>query len=451
MIFSKLLHFYQKQPLSSRMTWSISVLSIILLVLIAVSAYRIALEESQEVIDKQMEEMAEFLASVNIPPRLSSYDPYRRYGERDVFIDIVDLDQLPVLMKNHNYLVGHLDHSQFIRKNSHRGKIVAYVLPLADKQIQISQLVFVRKNLARELAFNMLIPYFIFMPFAILGVYFMIRYHLRPLAELKTTFSQRDYNDLSEVQVKNLPVEITPAIDELNYLFKRIEDAQQQQQKFIANAAHELRTPLTALSLQTALLIKTPKDNPFYQENIDDLEQNLKRMSHLVHQLMTLAHQEALSSEALYPLNLLEIIRQCTGQLLANARKKDIDVQVNIDDFNEKIEVQATLSALESIFLNLIDNAIKYSPEHGQILIKLFEQSDGILVEIHDSGRGIAPEQYDHVMQRFVRLMETQSQIVGSGLGLSIVKSALESIQAHIQLDRSEVLNGLKIKLYFNL
>ncbi|MFW2076011.1 sensor histidine kinase, partial [Acinetobacter gerneri] len=110
---------------------------------------------------------------------------------------------------------------------------------------------------------------------------------------------------------------------------------------------------------------------------------------------------------------------QCTGQLLANARKKDIDVQVNIDDFNEKIEVQATLSALESIFLNLIDNAIKYSPEHGQILIKLFEQSDGILVEIHDSGRGIAPEQYDHVMQRFVRLMETQSQIVGSGLGLS--------------------------------
>ncbi|WP_215901755.1 sensor histidine kinase, partial [Acinetobacter ursingii] len=247
------------------------------------------------------------------------------------------------------------------------------------------------------------------------------------------------------------PVEITPAIDELNYLFKRIEDAQQQQQKFIANAAHELRTPLTALSLQTALLIKTPKDNPFYQENIDDLEQNLKRMSHLVHQLMTLAHQEALSSEALYPLNLLEIIRQCTGQLLANARKKDIDVQVNIDDFNEKIEVQATLSALESIFLNLIDNAIKYSPEHGQILIKLFEQSDDILVEIHDSGRGIAPEQYDHVMQRFVRLMETQSQIVGSGLGLSIVKSALESIQAHIQLDRSEVLNGLKIKLYFNL
>ncbi|WP_228266951.1 sensor histidine kinase [Acinetobacter ursingii] len=137
--------------------------------------------------------------------------------------------------------------------------------------------------------------------------------------------------------------------------------------------------------------------------------------------------------------------------MLANARKKDIDVQVNIDDFNEKIEVQATLSALESIFLNLIDNAIKYSPEHGQILIKLFEQSDDILVEIHDSGRGIAPEQYDHVMQRFVRLMETQSQIVGSGLGLSIVKSALESIQAHIQLDRSEVLNCLKIKLYFNL
>ncbi|RKG33872.1 two-component sensor histidine kinase [Acinetobacter guerrae] len=451
MIFTKLIHLYKKQPLSSRMTWSISILSIILLILIAISAYRIALEESQEVIDKQMEEMADFLASVNIAHRLSNFDPHRRYGERDVFIDIVDLDQLPTLIKNHNYLVDHLDHPQFIRKNSSRGKIVAYVLPLTDRQIQISQLVFVRKNLARELAFNMLIPYFIFMPFTILAVYFLIRYHLRPLADLKTIFSQRDYNDLSEVQVKDLPVEITPAIDELNYLFKRIEAAQQQQQKFIANAAHELRTPLTALSLQTAVLIKTPKDSPFYQENIDDLDQNLKRMSHLVHQLMSLAHQEALSHEALIHVNLLEIIRQCTGQLLANARKKDIDVQVNIDDFNEKLEVQATISALESIFLNLIDNAIKYSPEHGQILIKLCEQPDRILVEIHDSGRGIAPEQYEHVMQRFVRLIETQSQSIGSGLGFSIVQSALESIQATIQLDRSEILHGLKIKLYFKL
>ena len=90
---------------------------------------------------------------------------------------------------------------------------------------------------------------------------------------------------------------------------------------FIANAAHELRTPLTALKLQTSLLLKTPQDHPFYQENLNDLSLSLKRMSHLVDQLMSLAHQEIQQDEPLQSLNLVNALRLSVGQLLANARK----------------------------------------------------------------------------------------------------------------------------------
>ncbi len=93
----------------------------------------------------------------------------------------------------------------------------------------------------------------ILMPLSIFVIYWLIRFHLRPLEQLRMAFAQRDYDDLSEIKINELPIEIQPAINELNSLFSRIEVAQKQQHIFIANAAHELRTPLTALSLQTEL------------------------------------------------------------------------------------------------------------------------------------------------------------------------------------------------------
>ncbi|WP_227612226.1 sensor histidine kinase [Acinetobacter sp. S40] len=447
---AKLWQIYHDQPLSSRMSWSISVFSIILLIVIGIAAYRIALEESQEVIDRQMQEMAEFLDKNNLSNRLSTFNPKARYDETDVFIDIISKNELERLSQQHNYLLPYSNSAHFSKHRTTRGELKIYVLPLPDKQIQISQLIKVRRHLAEELAFNMLIPYLLFMPFGIYAVYRLIRHHLRSINELSTTFAQRDYHDLSEIHVKDLPVELTPAINELNYLFKRIETAQKQQQLFVANAAHELRTPLTALNLQSSLLMKTQRNSSSYNENLADLRQSLNRMTHLVEQLMSLAHQEIQQHEPLENLNLIEATRRSIGQLLANAHHKNIDLQVDIQNQPEHLDIFATRSTLDSILINLIDNAIKYSPVQSLVLIKLYcGENQHCYVEIHDSGHGIAPEQYDHVMQRFVRLVATQHQAIGSGLGLSIVQSALQAIEATMQFDQSEQLSGLKVTLCF--
>lgn len=448
--FTKLWQIYHDQPLSTRMSWSISIFSIILLIIIGISAYRIALEESQEVINRQMQEMAEFLDKNNLSNRLSHFDPKARYDETDVFIDIIPKKELEKLSQQHNYLLPYSTSAHFSKHKTSRGELKIYVLPLPDKQIQISQLIKVRRHLAEELAFNMLIPYLLFMPFGIYAVYRLIRHHLRSIDELSVTFAQRNYQDLSEIHVKDLPIELTPAINELNYLFKRIEAAQKQQQLFVANAAHELRTPLTALNLQSSLLMKTQRNSSTYNENLSDLRQSLNRMTHLVEQLMSLAHQEVQQHEPLEKLNLIDATRRSVGQLLTNAHHKNIDIQVETQNSQEQLDILATSNALDSILINLIDNAIKYSPTQSLVLIKLYLGEDKqCYVEIHDSGNGIAPEQYDHVMQRFVRLTETQHQAIGSGLGLSIVQSALQAIDASLQLDSSELLSGLKVTLSF--
>ena len=441
--------FYQEKPLSLRMSWSISIFSIFLLVFIGIAAYHIALEESQEVIDRQMQEMAEFLDKNSLSLRLSTYDPNAHYDETDVFIDIIKHDQLNQLSQHNNYILPYSSTPYFTKKKTMRGELRIYVYPANDKQIQISQLIKVRRHLAKELAFNMLIPYVFFMPFAIYGMYLLIRHHLRTLTELRSTFSERDYNDLSEIQIENLPIEIRPAIDELNYLFKRIEQAKIQQQMFIANAAHELRTPLTALKLQTSLLLKTPQDSQVYEENLNDLSLSLKRMTHLVDQLMSLAHQEIHQDEPLQPLNLVAYIRLCVGQLLANARKKEIELQVNIKDDLEEIIILATPNSLQSVLINLIDNAIKYSPKQGQVIILLYQATDAVYVDIHDNGPGISEHEYNHVLERFVRLEQTQQQAIGSGLGLSIVESALHSVDANMQFKSSPILGGLCVHLVF--
>jgi len=133
--------------------------------------------------------------------------------------------------------------------------------------------------------------------------------------------------------------------------------------------------------------------------------------------------------------------------MLANARHKNIDIQVDCE--SENIEVLAKHSSLESILMNLIDNAVKYSPQFGQILIVIYATDQHVYLEVHDSGSGISEEQRDLVFQRFVRLQETQNQVIGSGLGLSIVQSAVESIHASIQLNSSEQLKGLKVSVIF--
>lgn len=458
------------RSLRQRLLISLTVFSTLLLVLLGYSAYHIALEETQEILDKQMKQMAYFLAETPIEQLNSSFRPTHRYDETDVFIDIwpyppVVTDpvrSLPNLPAANAVDPDHIrlprqTSAQFRQMHSSRGELKVFVLPLHNRQIQISQQLKVRRHLAQELALSMLIPYVALMPFLVLGLGWLIRRLFKPVDQLQSSIASRNHGDLTHIDTQYLPLEIKPAIDELNQLFERIEQAQAQQQQFIADAAHELRSPITALNLQLKVLQKTLPEGVTQERHFTNLQQGLQRMQHLVLQMMTLAHQDAqLATDDLLDDILNDLVAQVNfvlEQLQPSAHKKQLELIVAVPP--SPILLKASTVQLHSIIFNILDNAIKYTPAGGHIdiSIELGQDTQGALVylSVADSGAGVAVQDYAKLTERFVRLPQATPNSVGSGLGLAIVQSAVQQLGGSLHFGQSAILQGLAVQVILPL
>lgn len=438
-----------------RMIWSISLFSIILFMLLGMSAYQVALQESQEILDRQMQEMAYFLAKTPIDHLDSSFRPNHRYDETDVFIDIWKYHPTPEQLALHEdpekIRAPRARKAEFLQVRTSRGLLKIFVLPLEDRQIQISQLIRVRRHLAKELAFSMLAPYVILVPLVLFGLAMLTQHALKPLVDLQRFIALRGHHDLTPITMTHLPSEIKPVIDELNWLFKRIDEAQKKQQQFIADAAHELRSPLTALNLQLTVLQRTNAGHDEQLAGMENLKKGLTRIQHLVTQMMTLAHQEAQQHVSIEPVDLLEQTRFVLGQLMLSARKKHIDIGLVEPENLSQVMVKASISPLQSVISNILDNAIKYTPPRGTIDVCLRTDEHYAYLVVEDSGQGVAEDQYQNILGRFVRLPETQHKVIGSGLGLSIVHAALQQLGGQIHFAKSAKLGGLSVTVQLQL
>ncbi|WP_173912656.1 ATP-binding protein [Acinetobacter sp. Marseille-Q1618] len=428
----------QHYSLRRRLILYVSLFSVFMGCVLIFTAYKISLHETTEILDEQMVYLAERVAK-NARPLESDFNHQKRYHEEDLFIDVWAYSERKDLSHADHYLVEPKTKAGFYTQDTEHGTWIAYVLPTEKYQIQISQQFQVREKLAFELAGTMFLPYFLIMPFALLALVFIIRRSLKPLDEFKSELSLRDPNSLSSIQNSHYPEELVPTINEMNHLFERISLAQQEQRQFVADAAHELRTPITALNLQTKILMSQFPDDP----NLLNLSKGLARMQHLVTQLLALAKQDAsLKYERLITtFQLNDVAFNCVEQLLNLAVQKDIDLGFLRNDPVQMVSIE---QSVHSIIFNLIDNAIKYTPDMGVINISVFEDGQGsAFIQIEDSGAGIEPELYDKVLKRFYRVHHHLE--VGSGLGLSIVEKAVQHLGGHIQFSRSEELGGLQV------
>lgn len=400
------------------------------------AAYRISLHEINEILDAQMTYVAERIAS-NVRPLQSVFDPHKNYHEEDLFIDIWAYSDQTDLKHNQHLLVERKDKKGFYSHKNENGQWIVYVYPTEQYQIQISQQLKVRKVLAFELAAGMILPYLLIFPFALWGLIWIIRHSFKPLDDFKSELAQRNSQDLSPINLANYPSELAPTIAEMNQLFQRISITQQEQKQFIADAAHELRTPITALNLQTKILLSESPDN----RNLKNLSKGLARIKHLVTQLLALAKQDATSNqhENYRCLSLNELTVQCIEQLMNVAMEKEIDMGLVS---NQLVEIVSIEHSLHSIIYNLLDNAIKYSPQGGVINVSIdrIDSASARLI-VEDSGDGLAPEQYEQVFKRFYRIHHHLE--VGSGLGLSIVDKAVQQLAGQIHFSRSQDLGGL--------
>ena len=432
----------KRYSLQKRLIIYISLFSVVLGCVLIFAAYRIALEEINEVLDKQMQSLAERIAENRPEPLQSKIDLEKQYSEEDLFVDIWSYTH--TTLHPQDVLVASVKKAGFYTHQTPYGTWLTYIIPGDQLQIQVSQQKNVRQDLALELAVNMFLPYVLFLPFAIFGLSWVIRRNFQPLIDFKTELASRKAQELKPIEMKEYPLELEPTIQEMNYLFGRISLAQQEQRQFVADSAHELRTPLTALNLQLQILLQQfPQSDALH-----NLSQGVLRMQHLVNQLLSLAKQEVTDglTEPVQSLSLNQMTVACIEQLIQLALQKEIDLGV---EQQQELLIHGQASALHSIIYNLIDNAIKYSPKDGVINVSIFQQGQQAVLQIEDSGTGIDTAQFNQIRQRFYRIHNYAE--IGSGLGLSIVDKATERLGGTLEFSRSLNLGGLCVQVKFPL
>ena len=254
----------------------------------------------------------------------------------------------------------------------------------------------------------------------------------------------QDENTISELPTKDVPSEISPFVIAVNRLLTRLRDAFASQRRFVQDAAHELRTPITAMTLQLENLKACPMDAETAAQ-VSQFEAGLKRTKRLIEQLLRLARQEApQKADAASNVELAPFLQELISDLMPCADHRDIDIGLSVDI---NATVRANPHELRSLLHNLLDNACRYTPEHGVVDVRLFADGGKVVVEIIDSGPGIPPDLLPRVFDRFFRIEGSDTE--GSGLGLAIAKHAAERNRIDLHLDNRIERSGLVARVTF--
>lgn len=302
-----------------------------------------------------------------------------------------------------------------------------------------------RWETAASMALRMLAPLAVLVPALALLAWIAVRRSLAPMDRVTAEVERRDAFAMAPLDIHTVPEEIRPLLMALNRLLHRLDGSMETQRRFVADAAHELRTPLTALSLQSQL-VEQAQDSGERNEAIKDLRLGIARASHLVSQLLTLARQEPDVQRPFVRLDLATLVRQVAGELapLADSKNIDLGILVNQPEF-----VNGDKESLKILVGNLVDNAIRYTPQGGKVDVTLGNGSSGLVLRVRDSGSGIPFEDRERIFERFFRVAGNEVQ--GSGLGLAIVKQIAQRHGATIEIRNGENEAGAIFSIKFPL
>lgn len=319
-----------------------------------------------------------------------------------------------------------------------------FSLRSAGSVVQVAQPLSVRNAVARVTALRTLSLFSLLFPLAALLIYATVGRGLRPLHRIAEDVARRSHRDLAPIDPQPLPREVVPLATSLNDLMARVERVITAQKTFIADAAHELLTPITALQLQAQLLARAPDEERRHQA-VTDLRAGLARTIHLARQLLTLARQDPdLEQASMVPVDVVDVARRVIGTQLPLAEIRSIHLELTAA---RPVVVQGEADALATLLANLVDNAIKYTPAGGRVVVTVENPGGRAALIVEDSGPGVPAEERLRILDRFYR--RAGAGALGSGLGLSIARDIATRHQAGIDISSSAALGGLRVQVGF--
>ena len=274
-----------------------------------------------------------------------------------------------------------------------------------------------------------LLPLLVSLPFLIIPAWLSIRVALRPWRKVAAEVASRGPQDLTPLGYRARHREMTGMVDNINTLMRRVGDSAQRERAFIADAAHELRTPLAAMRVNVEALQSQASDAR-QQQLLDGILNSGARATRLVSQLLRLMRSDATGGEEVETLAFDELVQERMAVLSGLAHARSVELELSGDS---GLRIEGRREGLVSLLDNLLDNAIKYSPEHGAVHVNLQREAGMAVLRVADQGPGIAPELRERVFDRFFRdPRQTQS---GSGLGLAIARAVAVQHGGAISLD----------------
>lgn len=422
---------------------------------LALSLYVVFISEESNILDRECRAYAEFLIASASPKNLDMDDIYDRLQEVtdqadtrfplqrfflvnrdsamfentpealiDPFLDSLRLDISSSVGRFQTVKVGDIEYR-------------AYIHPVPNRKSDALALVIVAPtHRLKSRAARLRLLLFVALPLALvaagIGGWFMARKALAPVAEITTTAATISAMNLHQrVPIGKSQDELARLASTFNAMIDRLETTFRSQQQFITDASHDLRTPLTVIHAELQLLRRQhsdPETSSIVERGIREVE----KLSRLAGDLLLLAKADAhqlITGNQLCRLDeiMVESVRGCRPL----TDEKQISIQITI---NEPTEILCDPAALERALVNLVGNAIKYTPEAGKVCIEMSATETHAMLIISDNGPGIPASELPRLFDRFYRSDRARNS-EGSGLGLAIAKSIVEAHGGTITLE----------------
>lgn len=368
--------------------------------------------------------------------------------EKNIVFSIWNDDRLVTRSSGTNEIRDFIAPEGFSNQTLHgtKWRFFVYRSPKTDVVIQASEKLDIRAELISELLMSLLFPAILFIPISLGLIWIGTTRSLLPLVHLSEDVNKRNVSDLSPVVPEGLPTEIQPLIRAMNLLLQRVDVGLQQERDFTDNAAHELRTPLAAMKMQVQVLLRQKNLSGEDREGLENLLAAVNRGTLLVEQLLAFSRLQNHHEEpsALPLCDVCEAVADVLTSVAGLAGEKhqtltwyppDSKVFLNIND-----------QAFSILTRNLVENAIKFTPEEGCVDVTIVATEGALILSVKDDGEGISDPHKERIFERFYRVRKSKTS--GSGLGLSMVKWIADHYWATILVKDNQP-HGLEISVSF--
>lgn len=431
---------------------------------VAVSSYFRAHHEADEIFDAQLAEVAQALlviADTSTPGQmLTMPEPSHRYQQKILFQIWAERDgRTALLVRSDNAPESPVTETPGFSEREWNGEVWRFysqedeiAAPGTDRhRVFVAQSHTVRDELSQDIALRLLAPLLLGLPLLAAAIWFAVGAAVGPLSAIAAQVRHRQPQRLDPIVADQpLPLEVAPLVSAINDLFQRVGTALQNERNFTADAAHELRTPLAALKVQ-AQVARRASDEAQRNQSLAQVEAGVARMTHLVEQLLTLARLDPLSqqqsAQAPERVDLPDLVAEAAALAMPQALAKQQTLEVSLGEGPDQPQaIQGNAALLQVLLRNLLENAIRYTPEGGAIEVGVA----GRRLWVQDSGPGIPADARGRVLDRFYRHSNAAGVAEGAGLGLTIVARIAELHGATLSLGGADGAKGLVVRVAFS-